>query len=312
MGEHELQLSDRDDDHPPPPPPPQLVESRNPIFFSPRRRVNSLVYANQNRNMTLDSITLSSIPIAEVSIPTLMNDPSPEDDNSYDAVSSRGIWRFFAPHHASRNNPYQRRNLLLLFLIATYTTFGLASPDIQKVASTLLTNSKIGNVVVIDDTVSTVIVHDESLNDSSNNVNDVSLVVDYDTERTSTAMADVTLSSQLRGSISTAKTTVDQSNPTRKDTSVINGHLAFARGGGNSPMLVYRRREMNDFYHQPALLQDDTTATTSWYLNCVVLMIIAIYYIIREHKKVFLSCTISDGSTGTSSSSTMIHNTHHL
>lgn len=315
-GDHELQESDRNQ---------QVVESRNPIFFSPRRRLNSLVHTN-NRNGSIDTNALSSIPVAVVSIPILADtsissihddrihissNNCTEDDGGHN--SRRGIWCLFASQ-SLRKHANQRRNLLLLFLIATYTTFGLASPNIQKAATTLLSNSKIGNVIVVDDAVT---VQDESFQVSSDKINDVLFVMDDRSKRTSTSLVEssATVSdvaaSQLRGS----STNKDGSYIARKDSSVINSHLSFARGGSNAnskhpPLLVYRRREVNDFYHQPALLQDDTTATNSWYLNCFVLFIIAIYYVVREHRKIFLSCTTTDCSSGTNGA--IIHNTHQL
>ena len=313
-GEHELQQSDHDH---------QDIESRNPIFFSPRRRLNSLVH-NSNRNVTVDtgSNSLSVLPVAVVSIPTL-NDISTslnhedqagiintQDDDKHEN-NIRCRWCFFPPP-PQWSNVFQRRNLMLLFLIATYTTFGLASPNIQKAASALLSNSGNGNVIIIDDAVTV-------LGDSMDGVAtiiDIPFVTDNDAQRISkTTIAEIT-SSQLRGSAINGEV----SSMSRKDSAVVNSHLSFARGSGgsssangnhlpNPPVFVYRRREMNDFYHQPALLQEETTVTTSWYLNCFVLLIIAIYYAVREHRRAILSCATTNCMSGSSGT---VHNTHLL
>ncbi len=309
--DHDLQLpSDHDQ---------QVIENRNPIFFSPRRRLNSLVHSI-NRNATVDTtgIALSIMPVAVVSIP-IVNDmgtsschddrtlATPGGDESHNV--SGGRWSLLSYFQPQRNNAFQRRNLLLLFLIATYTTFGLASPNIQKAVSNR------GNVILIDDAV---IVQGESLIGSSHIIKDgLFVVVDDDDAKRALSAAESLVAvpqnadlipSQLRGS--SADSNGADSNMSRKDSSVVRSRLSFARGGSSNSntnhlpsQLLYRRREVNDFYQQPALLQEETTATTSWYLNCFVLLIIAIYYVIRDHKKVILSC--KNGTTGTQS-------THHL
>lgn len=335
----EIPLSDHD---------PQVVmESPNAIFFSPRRRLNSSIIQNSNNNNSNRTVTLdhnisllSTLPVAVVSIPTAMDIESTnsnhddrihtssssclsmEDGSHHDNtnIPTRCRWCFF-PFSLQRNHPYQRRNLLLLFLIATYTTFGLASPNIQQAASIWLNNnnnhSQHGNIILIDDAVTTTTM-----------INDVPFVTDQDAKRipthtdesSSVTVSEITTSSQLRGS-----TTIgDGSSTTRKDSAMIQNHLSFARGGSsssssttvhanqfpNQPVFIYRRREMNDFYHQPALLQEDTTVTTSWYLNCFVLLMIAMYYAVqREHRKAIVSCATTKCRSGSSGT---VHNTHLL
>ena len=321
--DHELQLPS-DDEH-------QqqiLIESRNPIYFSPRRRLNSLAHSI-NRHATADTNNaLSILPVAVVSIPIVTDmgasssghgdrtlATTPGGDESHNVYGGRWslLFSYFQPQ---RNNVYQqRRNLLLLFLIATYTTFGLASPNIQMAVSNR------GNVILIDDTVLAAPGESSLISGSSRSIKDGSFVVvmDDDAKRTSKSATESLVAvpqdanvipSQLRGSSADSRNEVDSNIISRKDSSVVRSRLSFARGGGSSNsntnhhfpnQLVYRRREVNDFYHQPALLQEETTATTSWYLNCFVLCIIAMYYVIRDHKKVILSC--QNGTT---------QSTHHL
>jgi hypothetical protein len=139
---------------------------------------------------------------------------------------------------------HSRRNLLILFLVAVYTTFGLTTPNIPE-----------ENDLIFPDTAAPVVDVVE-LQDAQFKLSPAD-----PTSRT-------TVDGKLRGFSATEATNRVNNGGQSK--------LSFARGR-NRQMLTFRRKEITDFYHQKAL--QDETSNLSWYyyLNCTVLVAIALW-----------------------------------
>jgi hypothetical protein len=163
-----------------------------------------------------------------------------------DANDPRGPFRSsgFSLRAQRTVTAHSRRNLLILFLVAVYTTFGLTTPNIPEENDLIFPDTAAPAVDVVE-------LHDSQLELSPTDP----------TSRT-------TVDGKMRG--------FSASEATNRANNGAQSKLSFARGRSRQ-MLTFRRKEITDFYHQKAL--QDETSNLSWYyyLNCTVLVAIAVW-----------------------------------
>jgi hypothetical protein len=181
----------------------------------------------------------------------------------------------------------QRRNLLFLFVIAVYTTFGLASPHLQPQPPPLLPQQQQPLSLLYTKKDDHTIVDE--------------LVVDHPLDARMIPNVVVEPSSITATTTTPENDTVDQiplDQPSRlllrgsmlpgQDRTVVRPNLSFARGGlhhhHHAPFL-YRKKEMNDFLHQPAVEENHESILYSWYMNCIVLVGIVIWWSLQQKQQ---------------------------
>jgi hypothetical protein len=301
--------------HPPP---------TDPLFFSPRRRINSLVYTTTNHAhdamandaprdtvMAIEGEEDADYPVVGTRMDhgdvTMMDhDTTAATSTSATAISLRRFsirlrnWRsvcwssspvpprsmLFQHHHQLLPPPpplvqqQQRRNLLFLFVIAVYTTFGLASPHLQPQppplpqqppSLSLLYTENDRNIVELvhpldDRMIPMVVAEPSSITATTTTTTPENDTVDQ-----------ITLDqpSLLRGSMLQGQ-----------DRKLVRHNLSFARGGGlHHPPFLYRKKEMNDFLHQPAVEENHESILYSWYMNCIVLVCIVIWWSLQQKQQ---------------------------
>jgi hypothetical protein len=226
-----------------------------PAFFAPRRRLNSTVPD------VPDAVTVSfgggnswSDTEDEDRLATT-NGPVELDANSPRICIPRG-WRDFwlrylvtsGSHRSSthRKAPPTRRNLLFLFLIAVYTTFGLASPHLRAALPP--------DALTVGPLPATTIAPV------------VALEISDPESRSPPRQAlrgRVAASPDIKGHLSFAR---GPQNPRQ---------LLYRP----------RRDEMNAFLHQSAV-QEEEASSGAWYFNCLVLVAIAMWWSLKERSAV--------------------------
>lgn len=160
---------------------------------------------------------------------------------------------------------HSRRNLLVLFLVALYTTFGLTTPNIP--AASLHQDDLLLLYTIVPEAAAAQFVQVTELADATTDASA--------SESSNSLMAETAVGYGLRGS--TAKDSSHQQQQ-RKVATGLGGQskLSFARKI-NRQMLTFHKKEMTDFYHQKALQDESSNLSWYYYINCSVLVAIALW-----------------------------------